>query len=53
MMCMVKNTPEGVELIDAIKAAYGIEASAQRQIAEALCNDHEDMAADWWSGEYE
>ena len=53
MMCMIKNTPKGVKLIDAITAANEIDGGGQRAIAEALCNDHEDMAEDWWSGEYE
>ena len=53
MMCMIKNRPGGVDTIDAIEAANGIDARLQRQIANALCNDHEDMAEDWWSGEYE
>ena len=53
MTCMIKDKPGSVDTLDAIEAVHGIETRAQRQIAEALCNDHEDMAYDWYSGEYE
>ena len=53
MMYMVKNTPDGADFLDIIEEGNGWEASFQREIADALCNDHEDMAEDWWSGEYE